>query len=291
MDILQALLAFALLMVSFTTIVTLVVELVQRALQMRYKGLEMMLGNFFDKVLWPQCQALLAERAKAAGITLNRDNIRAAFMAKMLQRPTTVDSGKLIAINAEKRSTLHAVDFIELLADTEIGEAIKKDAEALDSKLDQIIGAVLQRYEQYGASISAFFKLRSQLMTVVISVLLAFVMNLDAAVLYQHFATDPDARNQIIAQQEQILNDYQQVAADAAAAQNEQAGASGATAAPAESTAASGKTLEEIEQELVTRRASLASLNIPMGYEYAPWNLTSGGKPSPGGVMPEPIPQ
>ena len=51
---LEAALAFALLLIIFSTIVSTILEMAYRAFGLRHKGLKLMLGHLFDQVIWPR---------------------------------------------------------------------------------------------------------------------------------------------------------------------------------------------------------------------------------------------
>lgn len=172
MHALQVALALAVSMLIASTLVTMVVEIIYRVLHVRNFGLYYMLDTFYHNALKNRLRNLLP-----SGGTAVEDET--AFVKKM----TALMGGS---------HTLSTIEFIRRLADTQIGRNLARRA---DSEIDALIDDLTERYEDFGRRANLLFRRWSQVVNVVLSVIMALVLNINVVTLIRTFyENEPLAR-------------------------------------------------------------------------------------------------
>ena len=143
---LQIALALAVSMLIFSTLATMVVEIIYKVCRLRRLGLKVMLKRFYNKEVKQRMQAML-----------DRDGAGIEEMTDFYKKVTSMIAGS---------HTLSTIEFIRRLGETEIGKLIAKRAE---SEVDDLIDDITERYEDYGRRASSFFRTYSQIGTAIIA--------------------------------------------------------------------------------------------------------------------------
>lgn len=255
---LEALLAFALTMIVFSTMVSVILEMIYRFLREREKLFVLMLERLFNQVLWPLVQQRLGQMDMA--------DVRRKFVDALARNTAAADPDA-----AERRRGLRRIDnskltvleFAERLAGTDVGKAIAAEGQA---RVIAIVNDLAQKYERFCAGARTYLMERSLTWTLVISMLLAFALNIDAVVLFRSFVQDENLRQAMVARYDVIVQEMKEAEAALAKAKTD------ATEDPK-------KNLEQIEarrKDLQRQLGEVIDVGLPIGYENFPGCLKPG---------------
>lgn len=190
LDILQALLAFALTMLALATVVTMIMETVARVLRRRGRVFRHMLTMVFEKEIWSR----LGDKLTKENIERAIDTVQASpFMPEKGEGIARYASAKLNAWFAAHQSTnLTATEFLQRLSRTEIGTQLVKKYEGAEDKLEQELAKIEIRYDEIAAAASEWVKNSTAILSLVIGVGLAFAWNIDGGEILEFYITNPD---------------------------------------------------------------------------------------------------
>jgi AcrR family transcriptional regulator len=246
----EAILAFALSMIVFSTMVTVMVEITYRFWRRREKIFKEMVERLFNQVLWP----LLRERLAQADVTTLRQN----FVDALTLNNAAFDPGAPSRSKGLRRidnSKMTALEFAERLAGTEVGKTIA--AEAKD-RIDAVINDLAQKYVRFCDGARTLLAERSLSFSLALSIVLAFALNINAVVLFRSFVQDEKLRSGVIERQATIERDFK--------------------AAQAALERAKGQTIAQDDQQEIEKRikelrdqvGDLTAIGLPIGYENFP---------------------
>lgn len=303
MDWLESFLAFALTMLVFSTVITIIIEGIHRALQYREKGMEALIGSLFDTVIWPrfgkffvpdaaQVQATDTDDVKKAKLAAQenaRTNTRADFV-KMLTSSEGVTEkargliGKLVP---KQITSLTSMQFAERLAQTEMGKKLFAEIEnvtgpALDKAkefVNETVKDLVQKFERFGAAATEFFKRRSQVFAVLIGFVLVFVVNFDAVQVFKAYLNDDKLRAALIANSDSIQKQY------VAAVERLKQTADG----KGEAADSAKKLIEQLDKSRAEADKALADLRVkgvPIGWSRFPYCVPDRTVPATGANPP-----
>ena len=188
---LQAALAFSLIMLVLATVVTLILETAYRALLTREKGFRIMMGRLFDEVLKPRTAHLLR------GVTLAE--AREHFLNTVTRNQAYDEEFNRVRgfIQPNQLASMTMMEFADRLADTAVGKAIARGG---SEYVDSAINDLAQKFARFGAASSQRFQDHARFWCVLTSILLAFVVNVDAVRVFQELLNDDQLTSGIIAQ-------------------------------------------------------------------------------------------
>jgi hypothetical protein len=182
---LNALLAFTLAMIIFCTIVSAITETIQHFFQLRRRGLEQMLGKLYADVIRPRAGSVSQD----------------AWVQQLISN-LGVPPGRLMNwILPTKLDALTTTEFVRRVAESELGPRILALG---DADANRFIDALAVRFERSGNDARDYFAQRAQTFSLLIAIVLAFTLNVDAFRLFSAFLTDKELTNRILAQQEAI---------------------------------------------------------------------------------------
>ncbi len=208
MQLLDAAIAFALTIAGLATVVSIIIEMIHRALSLRSKGLRAMLEQHFDDVIVPviKTQVEQAIQGTDKNITDELKRLRDDLIDKMTGNPL-VKLQKLSwlpkrAANALSRyNEVTALDFLKRIPETEAFKYIKlRGTMTVDARLKKFD----QKYEEYEKAISNYFKRRAQLLSFVVGIALAIAVNINCIRLFERYLNDPELTATVIAQTDNI---------------------------------------------------------------------------------------
>lgn len=224
MEWLEASLAFIITMMMLSTIASMVVETLHRCLRLRERGLEQTLDALFEKVIWPK----VASAKDMAGDGSIKELWQRNFVTTMTgnefpkarERPkhrylvwhwlkwiVAVGVGKLT--NEQKRRGISTLEMVERLVETDVGRHISQRArelgkEAADEFKSAVVVGISDKFEDYSEEARDIFSRRAKLLSVLVGLVLAFGLNVDAPALFKSYLQDPALRYKIIAQGEAV---------------------------------------------------------------------------------------
>ncbi len=238
LDVLSATLAFSLTMFMFSTLVSVLVEaFFHRLFELRQDGFYASMERLFDTYISqrPEFKGEKLQEIKEEflrHVTRNQEAIpvakdeKSSLKTAQAAEPPEDDflsRLKRFFLSGDKVSSLEAVQFVERVAATRVGEIMLKGAGAeiekkinllkkLDEKNDEHVPLIRSvedlaaKFDRFGEIASQYFHDRSKGISLVAAIFMAFAANVEAGRLFQGFLENPQAREAIIAMKEQILN-------------------------------------------------------------------------------------
>lgn len=297
MQFIETALAFAITMLVLSMVVSTFVELIHRVFSMREGGLKRMLDQVFDQVLAKYIDParvasinnlnLPAEERKAAQDYL--DDVRNKFVARMTANrapmgvtphatpaapPEAVKSnnmlGGLSLWNGRDLASMTAVEFMERLGSIDVGKSIEaanqvvnqandKAIQASAAAADVVLKDIAQKFEAFGKEAGSYFEGRARLLSVIVAVVFAFAVHIDAIDLFKTFLRDPNVRAKVIDQTQAVL---------------EQQRVSEAKVKEADKTTVDNADVEKLKKDLQAaiddtkkKMTQLADLSVPIGWK------------------------
>jgi hypothetical protein len=276
MQALDAALAFAITMLILAMVVTTLVETLHRLFGLREKGLAILLGNFYDRILSSRGGSVLqgadeararARRAFIEMMTVNRGPVGKAPMTA-LNRSLNVDSAaedrKFLnwIWSGRRLGSLSLTAFMERLGGSEWGAQLVTQAGTAGEKgIEWVLKDVAQKFDAFGAEASEYFESRARLLSVIVGFVLAFAINVNALALFETFMKRPDVTQAVIARGESATKSYENLQK-----QVDTLNASAQAASTDEARAA----VQRAADEAAAAVDSLQSVGVPIG-----WNTQS----------------
>jgi hypothetical protein len=278
MQLLDGFLAFALTLAALATVVSVLVEILHRALLLRTKGLNQMLSAYYDKVLAPRLAGAAPVDAQGRPIpaqalkqnmidTLVDSAIQNEIVGTWVGRKLHFVFGPLTA-----NTKVTTEEFLLRLPQTDAFQALKGRAQA---QVEQQLTELAVKYDEYGRAISDYFKRRAQVVSILIGILLGVFANIDGLRIYQGFVNDPVLREQIIAKlpewESRIATAPPPAGEPKKNAEPQKPGGPGSpAAAPAEATRAQIDEVKASLERVSGDLATLAGMGLPIGWDRYP---------------------
>ena len=266
MELLESALAFAVVMIVLSTIVTGIVEALLRFFGVRQKTLRATIESLFDRVVWPRLEARLKQQAdarKTAGAdgaaTDVETNARSDFVNGMTFNPAAGRSDRLLS-HQRRIDVLSVVAFAERLGRTDVGQAILAEGTAA---VEPIIQDFTRSFERFSSAGREVFRKNAKQVAIVVGILLAFAANIDAGRLFTTLMDNPDVRQSLVEQAGEAAEANQKAVATLEALQ-EQIARGGLQDDQA----------QEIEKQIVEIKGgleALASEGLPIGHSFYPY--------------------
>jgi hypothetical protein len=265
MDILLAAMAFAVLMIVFSTVVTGITETFLRVSGYRAQVLAASVLRFLKND--PNVANFVKKKGLAGNPDIPEDDLekvaRQLTFNHALTDASTIDKiGGLIAryTGRYKVDTLTTYSFLQRLATTDLGRAIAKRGE------EHVLRGLTIGFERYVAASNEVFRKNAQATTMVLSIVFAFLFNIDAVRLFEHLLQNNETTEALIAQANDRIDDNK-----AALAKFQ------ATLADDTSTE-QGDAIEDIQaasNEAVEAMTALRTeTGLPIGFDYYPYGST-----------------
>lgn len=194
MEILESALAFAVAMMIFSTIVTGIVEVLFRVLAMRERVLMRTLESLYRTVVEPRLRTAIQDSDFA------KTDIQ-DFVRKMTANPVYADwreaKPKGSLVHSGRIDGLTTLAFAERLARTDVGKVIQAK---LQDALDETVTDFCRSFERFGRASSEVFRKWAQLVSIIVGILLALGLNIDAGRLVTTLVEEPNLRADLVAQ-------------------------------------------------------------------------------------------
>ncbi len=268
MQILQALLAFAVTMLGLATIVTLLLEFASRVLKRRGRVMTHMLGLVFEKEIGPRIKA-----------TQTVVDAKKRFADMIRKSPLGTDIGSIPAwlrglFAVDRSDEMTREEFVRRLARSEWGQQLRERAEA---EIDAVVDRVVGRFDELSDATREYFKSSSAVISLGIGVLLALAANIDGYRVLDFYVEHPEVAEQVGSQADEFLNaqtSAQQKLDEALGALDQPPGEAAEAATDAARAAAAAKEHVAEARELIestrTHLGQLAALGVPLGWTYFP---------------------
>ncbi|MGL1956248.1 MAG: hypothetical protein OCD00_02870 [Colwellia sp.] len=176
--------ALAISMLIFSTLVSMIVEVIFRILRTKGKNLTFMLNIIYEQEVRKRIKPFLN----------NNENIETP--EKLSTHLESMNGGS---------HTLTSIEFIRRLAETNIGQQL---AEHAKGNIDQIVHQLVTRYDSYGAAASERFRSKSKIITTIVSICLALALNINAIELIKTFQQNQTLTESMINNADLVTQHY-----------------------------------------------------------------------------------
>jgi len=269
MELVDSVLAFALIMAALASVVTLLMEAFHRVLRLRAKGMEALFSQYYDEVL-----------SKELNLTkINKQDV----MERVLINPT-----RKIILNSSFRifpnwlieklmcyTEVSSDDLLKRINQTEVFSELKGKTE---TEIRKTLETVEAQYDEYSAAMSDYFKRRAKLFSLLLGIFLAFAANIDGLRIYEALTINPEIRASIISQQASLEKSYE-------LAQQNLVEIDSSSNSPSEDTQKQIEAIKKNLDEATTEVAKLTSLGVPIGWDYFPANNNKINSPEVNGAI------
>ena len=225
MALLESAMAFAVVMMIFSTIVTGIVEAILKAVGTREKNLQRTINALFDKVIWPRLNAslerinpqvpeqtdkttLVSRMPLFSSKSTTEGMHKAIFLKDLTQNPVFDPPDKLEMGRKSKIDSLSILSFAERLGRTDVGKAIAAESEA---QMELLVQDMARSFDRFSRASSEVFRKKAQLTAICVAIPFAWFANIDASRLLGQLLENPEIRTGFIEQAEE----YQQENAEA----------------------------------------------------------------------------
>lgn len=252
MDLLDAILAFALTLAAFATVVTILLEIAFRVLRLKSQDQARLIHR-----LAVDCFEAVREPSAAGGPSL--DAIRRKVLRNpFAPAPETPERG--FWARWREAGTLYEDVSLEhtLRRLLEVPGLISDEAAAVTAELQRKLDDVARKYDEYRSALAERFKRHAQWWSIVVGLVLAVVMNVDGLRILELYLQDPVVRQRAI-----------EMLQPAETPPEEAEGLPAPAATPPATT-----TPEDVEEEVARLRRQLdllAGLDLPIGWSYFPY--------------------
>lgn len=222
MHMLESAMAFAVVMIIFSTIVTGLVEAFLRLVALKQKALGRALKHLLTDEVQPALTKALSQAkeakkdlesvAKSLDEGLSKVRAGAASIGEVVDdftgNPLTdgADTGWRGWWNTRfnKIDELTRYSFLQRLAKSDFAEAITK---LDDDQLAAFLANISRTYERYIAASNEYYRKISYLVTTIAALIFAVAYNVDAGRVYVHLMDDPASRTALIEQADQAMEE------------------------------------------------------------------------------------
>ncbi|MCP5086892.1 MAG: hypothetical protein GY952_08845 [Rhodobacteraceae bacterium] len=260
MEFLNLLLAFSLIMIALSTVVSGIVEAILRWSSVRVHVLETAVKALCKDILWkklngddPKDKDLDAIKTLARKLVQNpvaiEDNLTKKYWGIWLWLTSAKTKDRVDKLSTEA--------FVQRLAKTEEGQSLAEKAEEIS---DQVRDLALS-FERYMAASSEVFRKKAHYVALFVSVSLAFAGNIDLSRTVSYLRSNPEKVDLIIADQEKIVEAHKATLEK-----------SDTQSLPEDA----GKAIEAIQKDIKDIKAGFNGLKdaykLPIGWSEYPYN-------------------
>ncbi|MDD5295806.1 MAG: hypothetical protein PHU46_02735 [Rhodocyclaceae bacterium] len=260
MNLLQGSIAFALALAGLATLCTALIEILHRLFGLRSDGLKKMLEAYFDDVVKPRLSGDVG-KLRADMMTKLTGN---ALLEKIHPLPAGGHGlwGHVLGLYRNRLLRANAVtteQFLQRLPDTALFQHLKTDTlDQANAQLKQLA----DKYDQYGAAATDYFKRRAQMLSLIMGIALALFGNIHAVRIFDTFVQNPEVAQRMATQADAIKAQIDRQAPAAADAKAQ---------------------LDQTKADLAKVSTSLSeyqAMGLPIGWNYYP-NCLGTGKGDP----------
>ena len=212
MLVLSAALAFAITMLILSMVTNVIVETIHRLIRMRQKGLHLMLGHLYDRVIAPMVPnaggaALAAGRAAFLEMmTINRAPSGTALLGE--QTVADDDGGHVLwPWDGRRLDNLTVEAFMSRLGGSEYGDAIRALGAGSEAGVTAVLGSIAQKFQEFGDEASTFFERRARFLAVVVSMFVAWFVYVQPYEIFATFMHDPAVAQRVIDMQDPVMDE------------------------------------------------------------------------------------
>ncbi|WP_372742719.1 hypothetical protein [Neptunomonas sp.] len=214
MELLESAMAFAVVMMIFSTIVTGIVEAILKAFGTREEVLKKTIEALYEKVVWPRLSAgiervspqqlastvddgiLAKSKAWLTRSSTNLPTHKEKFVEALTENPVFEPSkNRFSAERKSKIDSLSLLAFAERLGRTDVGKAIVAEGEA---QVELLVQDMVRSFDRFGRAASEVFRKKAQLTAICVAIPFAWFANIDASRLFVQLIENPSIRSSLI---------------------------------------------------------------------------------------------
>lgn len=278
LDILQAFLALAVTMLAMATLATVIIEFIARLTRRRFRVFAHLLRQLFEKELQPMIEDLIKAKfgTKPERLSHELARHRTTFLSEICNSPLDPEKdeskvswfgGWLRLLGADSSTRLTTEEFVRRLARSEVGREVYQQAAG---NVETVVDKISLRYEELMEAMREYVKSSSTILSILIGIILAFSLNVDALRLINFYLENPDAAKKVSDSANTYVEAY-----DEARKKLEVTLTKLDTTEPANATREEAmRELEEINRgfaQISEKAAKLEVQGIPIGTDYFPY--------------------
>ncbi len=304
MDILNALLAFSVSMLVFSTMALVVVEVLHRFNHTREKYFAEMMEVFFEEMIWNKVSNVNVSDAdlirvkkefmrvmtSVSGLVnldielANDDDdddwrLHSKPAAKPLTKDTPNEKEKKRKSALSKVTTrntvgvippktterLTTVEFTQRLARTEVGKLLLAQGK---EKAKAMVIDIASQLNAISSGATSDFKQRSRKLALVASFFIAFGLNIDAIHLFKQYTQDQSLSSKVVDHAPDAIAAYEQ---QQQRLEELEQSLKDSSEDAKEAVATLKDSFENARQSIESSALSLTELGVPIGFNYYPW--------------------
>lgn len=232
MALLESAMAFAVVMMIFSTIVTGIVEVILGIVGTREKSLQNTVDALFQHVVWPRLGAGL-DRVRPFEAPATRDTLLSKSVAwiprgtasalqahqQRIVRDLTENPvfqqekrvvTKLLSGHKNRIDSLSLLSFAERLGRTDVGKAIVAEGE---EQMELLVQDMVRGFDRFGRAASEVFRKKAQLTAICVVIPFALIANIDASRLLSQLIENPEIRSKLIDQADEANRENEEAVA------------------------------------------------------------------------------
>ena len=204
----ESIMAFAVTMMAFSTIVSMIVEMLHRMFRLREDKLKQMLDQIHKKLILPKVESLIKEM-KTESPAKKTGKPEKGFAEKMTD-PDFIPEAKSCNVfqlmlhkflNPKNTKKMSALEFVEKLARTKEGRALMEKSRKQDEGyLKNFLDDLVSQYEKFEESAREYFTRRARFFSVIIAIGLAVSININPIEIFDVYLKNTKLRNNIVSQ-------------------------------------------------------------------------------------------
>ncbi len=271
---LEAAMAFCVVMMVLSTMVTVLVEsFYHRLFKLRQRGMRQLVAALYEDIIKPR---LAGVPASASQFSKDLTTLRYMPFSKQLSGFSGWfrQHWHCIIVGKEVQA-MTALEFIARFAQTPAGKALAERAEALaagcaEQYVQDFLDDLVAKFNEYGNNTRDYFAKRAQMVSVLFSILLVVMLNLNVIDVFNTVLKDDKIRQQLLAQSDLVAlaMQQQQRSADQAVAQLQTTESPAQAISTAEGSTQAEKSLTEASAQLQHSLRQLQDAGLPFG---EPW--------------------
>jgi len=262
MAMLEAAMAFAVVMIILSTIATGVTELILRVLGLRQAGLRRALNRLYKDIIQPRLAPELADLARQSAEAGDTTRAPERFRRDMQRNPAARSHGTgfLNFFTGESRvDVLSVVAFAQRLGKTDVGQAVLAQGE---EQIELLVQDFTRSFDRYATAAREAYRRNAQVWAMIVGILVAFAVNADAVRIYTTLADNPEIRQGLVNYADEAKKEYDDAQKKLNAALEEIQG---------ENNDAKIASLIEDAKSAFRKPPEVEEFQLPIGWSYHPY--------------------
>ncbi len=217
MQWLNAALAFSITMLILSMVTSVFVETIHRLFGMRVKGLRLMLGHFFDRVVAGHYADATPEQLETLKndfmdtMTVNRAPAGTAFKGQISRVDNDQSNDEKLwswLWQGRRLDHLDVNGFMARLGSSEFGDTVRCNS---IGATEDVLKDMAQKFLAFGDESSSFFQRRARLLAVIVAIAVSWGMFVHPFQLFSTYIRSPQVADAVIAMQANTTKEYSDI--------------------------------------------------------------------------------